>query len=106
MRKSRDQEIIDQIREDRERWKKSMEEQKNQTMNDQVVQPKHYERWAIEPITFIMLNKFEFWRGNVIKYVCRAGYKEGQDEVTDLLKAKRYIDMRLNELEGKPPNAV
>ena len=70
MRKSRDQEIIENIREDRERWKKSMDEQKNQTMNDQVVHPKHYERWAIEPVTFIMLNNdFEFWRGNVIKYV-------------------------------------
>ena len=41
-----------------------------------------------------------------MKYVVRAGYKEGVDEVTDLLKARRYIDMRLNQLEGKNPNAL
>jgi hypothetical protein len=66
---------------------------------DQVVKPEHYERWEIEPVTFIMLNNMDFWRGNVIKYVARAGFKD--DEIQDLEKAKRYIDMRINQLEGK-----
>lgn len=68
-------------------------------MSDQVVKPEHYERWEIEPITFIMLNNMDFWRGNVIKYVARAGFKD--DEIQDLEKAKRYIDMRINQLEGR-----
>ena len=83
-----------------------MEEQKNQAKGDQVVHPNHYEQWEIEPVTFIMTNDLEFWRGNVIKYVMRAGLKDGQSEVTDLEKAKRYIEMRINQLEGKPINAI
>jgi hypothetical protein len=34
--------------------------------------------------------------------VCRAGYKD--DEIKDLQKAKRYIEMRINELKGKEIN--
>ena len=77
---------------------------------DQVKNPSHYTRWAIEPIVYIMQNNFEFWRGNVVKYVSRAGSKiyDGQDatqsEITDLNKAIRYCEMRINQLEGKEPN--
>ena len=79
----------------------------NAVVTSIVNEPKHYARWAIEPITFIMRNGFEFWRGNIIKYASRAGYKlyEGMDEVqseiTDLEKVIRYSQMRINQLEGK-----
>jgi hypothetical protein len=72
-----------------------------------VNEPKHYARWAFEPITFVMLNGFEFWRGNIIKYTSRAGYKlyEGMDqvqsEITDLEKVIRCSQMRINQLKGK-----
>ena len=72
--------------------------------SDVIKNPPHYERWDIEPITFIMKNDMPFWMGNVIKYVARAGAKENTDDVTDLEKAKRYIDMRINQLEGREPN--
>ncbi len=74
---------------------------------DLVNKPAHYAKWVIEPITFIMRNGFEFWRGNVVKYVSRAGYKlyEGQDavqsEITDLKKVMRYAEMRINQLNGE-----
>ena len=74
---------------------------------DIVNEPKHYARWKIEPITYIMRNGFEFWRGNIIKYASRAGYKpyEGMSkakcEITDLEKVIRYAQMRINQLEGK-----
>ena len=77
------------------------------TSEDIVNEPEHYARWKIEPITYIMMNGFEFWRGNIIKYASRAGYKlyEGMDEVqseiTDLEKVIRYSQMRINQLEGK-----
>ena len=73
-------------------------------MSDTVVKPNHYTRWEIEPITFIMKNKMEFWRGNIVKYVARAGAKtydgmdEVQSEITDLRKAMRYAEMRINDL--------
>ena len=69
--------------------------------------PDHYARWLIEPITFIMRNGFEFWRGNIVKYACRAGYKtyDGMDavesEITDLKKVIRYAEMRINQLKGE-----
>lgn len=69
--------------------------------------PNHYARWLIEPITFIMRNGFEFWRGNIVKYACRAGYKlyDGMDavdsEITDLQKVIRYAEMRINQLKGE-----
>lgn len=75
--------------------------------NDIINRPKHYTRWVIEPITFIMRNKMEFWRGNIIKYAARAGEKEYdgmdkvQSEITDLEKVRRYAEMRINELKGE-----
>lgn len=77
-----------------------------------VQRPEHYTRWQIEPIVFIMENSMSFWRGNIIKYVMRAGFKEYQEqtpiqsEITDLKKAARYIEMRINILEGKKANDI
>ena len=85
--------------EDEERQKKAMEQ------SDVIQNPKHYEQYVIEPVSFIMKNGLPFWMGNVIKYIMRAGYKSNADEITDLRKAKRYIDMRINQLEGREPNA-
>ncbi len=72
--------------------------------SDVITNPKHYERYAIEPVSFIMNNELPFWMGNVIKYIMRAGFKSNPSEITDLNKAKRYIDMRINQLEGREPN--
>ena len=95
-------------------WRKLIVEQENFKENvmaehtaDIVNEPKHYARWKIEPITYIMQNGFEFWRGNIIKYASRAGYKpyegmsKAQCEITDLEKVIRYAEMRINQLEGK-----
>ena len=74
---------------------------------DIVNEPKHYARWAIEPITYIMRNGYEFWRGNIVKYASRAGYKmyEGktqvESEIIDLEKVIRYSQMRINQLNGE-----
>ena len=75
-----------------------------------VVKPAHYSRWEIEPITFTMVNGMEGWRSNVIKYSSRAGYKmydgmsQSESEIVDLKKAKRYCDMRINQILGLEPN--
>ena len=75
--------------------------------SDLVNEPKHYARWSIEPITYIMRNGFEFWRGNIVKYASRAGYKmyEGktqvESEIVDLEKVIRYAEMRINQLNGE-----
>ena len=60
------------------------------------IDPKHYNRHAIQPIDFIMKNKLSYCVGNVIKYVVRHKYKNGLE---DLLKARQYIDFLIKELE-------
>jgi len=71
-----------------------------------VHKPEHYARWQIEPITYTMINNFEFWRGNIVKYASRAGYKmyddmdEQESEITDLNKVIRYAEMRINQIKG------
>lgn len=79
---------------------------------DVVIKPEHYTRWTVEPIVFIMENDIEFWRGNIIKYTMRAGFKryDNQDqissEITDLRKVIRYSEMRINQLEGREANDI
>jgi hypothetical protein len=74
---------------------------------DDVDNPTHYTRWKIEPVTFVMRNGMEFWRGNIIKYASRAGFKaygdQGpiQSEINDLRKVIRYAEMRINQLNGE-----
>lgn len=80
---------------------------KHMDKDDIVQEPSHYTRWVIEPITFIMRNSFEFWRGNICKYASRAGFKAYPDktmlesEIIDLEKVIRYAEMRINELNGE-----
>ena len=72
-----------------------------------VTKPAHYTRWKIEPVEFLLKNDVPGHIFNIVKYVMRAGYKlypnqdAVQSEITDLKKAARYIEMRINLLEGK-----
>lgn len=92
--------MIDELFQDPADWAK-------QECDDIVVKPAHYEQYKVEPVTFVMENGMEFWRGNIIKYASRAGAKvyDGKDavtsEITDLRKVMRYAEMRINMLEGK-----
>ena len=63
--------------------------------------PAHYNTLPVEPIEFIMLNDMEFWRGNIIKYASRAGFKG--NEIDDLYKIIRYAQFRINQIEGRKP---
>jgi hypothetical protein len=79
---------------------------------DIIKEPDHYAQYRLQPVDFIMSNGLSFWAGNVIKYVSRAGSKlyanqdTVQSEITDIKKAIRYCEMRLNQLEGKNPSNV
>ena len=95
----------------RSEWNRLVKEDKafkdNSAEEDIINEPSHYARWPIEPITYIMRNGFEFWRGNIVKYASRAGFKlyEGktqvESEVIDLEKVVRYAQMRINQLNGE-----
>jgi hypothetical protein len=60
--------------------------------------PSHYNSGKIEVIDFIEDQDLNFSRGNALKYLCRAGKKEGSKEVEDLQKAAWYINREIERL--------
>ncbi len=58
--------------------------------------PSHYQNGSIQVWDFIADQNVDYFTGNVIKYICRAGKKEGESELDDLLKAKAYIEKKLD----------
>ena len=72
--------------------------------------PTYYSRGRLPVWDFIRQQELNFHRGNAIKYICRAGYKD--NEVEDLKKAIHYLE---NELQHatlhtsstiRPSNAI
>lgn len=57
-------------------------------MNDPVNNPKHYTSGKIEVIDFIDDQKLDFYDGQVIKYVARAGKKDPAKTLEDYKKAQ------------------
>lgn len=64
---------------------------------DEQLTPAYYKRWKMDPVTFCIINKIPFDVGNVIKYVMRFDEKNGRG---DLEKAKRYIDLIIEDRYG------
>ena len=60
--------------------------------------PKHYD-YKIQPISVIDEWGLDFRLGNAVKYIARAGKKDGVSELEDLKKAKHYIEMKIERLE-------
>lgn len=56
--------------------------------------PSYYKRGPVDVWDFIRQQGLNFHLGNVIKYVCRAGYKN--NDIEDLTKAIHYLS---NEIE-------
>ena len=71
----------------------------SETPMDNVVLPKHYSRFQIEPVRFIGENQLNFFQGNIIKYVLRYDAKNGLEDVR---KAGRYCRMFERYLMGDP----
>lgn len=64
--------------------------------------PPHYTRGQIEVWDFIADQGLDYFTGNVMKYICRAGFKG--ERLEDLRKAKAYID-KLIAIEEKKENS-
>jgi len=73
-------------------------------VDDAVTHPSHYTDGKIEVIDFIRDKKLDFCRGNVVKYICRAGKKSKKTELEDLKKAMQYCQFAIEELEGRDGN--
>lgn len=68
---------------------------------------KYYGEGTYEPIKVISAwsekNNWDgeqgFCYGNVLKYICRAGQKDGNSEAQDIQKCVDYLLLRLNKLK-------
>ena len=68
---------------------------------ENVDHPPHYTKGGIETIDFIEAKELNYYRGNVVKYVTRAGHKPNTPELEDLKKARFYLDREICRLENK-----
>lgn len=67
---------------------------------DVVNHPSHYTQY--EGLEIIDLcEQMPFNRGNVVKYVARAGFKDPATEIQDLEKAKFYIEREINRIKAR-----
>lgn len=67
-------------------------------MTDQVNHPTHYIFNGVEVID--LTEQLSFNRGNVVKYVTRAGRKGSKTESEDLEKARWYLDREINRVKN------
>lgn len=63
--------------------------------------PSHYEGNGIMPWDVIQAWGLDYWLGNVLKYVCRAGKKDIATRLDDLKKARNFINKAIELEEGK-----
>ena len=68
------------------------------TAKNQSYGPQYYKRGKIEVWDFIRDQQLNYHLGNVVKYVCRAGYKD--DPVKDLKKAIHYLENELTHVSN------
>lgn len=68
-------------------------------MSDNISNPAHYtEGRMYEPEDVIAEHDLNFYMGCVVKYISRAGRKEGSSRVEDLEKARQYAVFEQNRL--------
>ena len=60
--------------------------------------PSHYQRGRIQVWDFIVDQQLDFLAGNIIKYICRAGYKNQETEIDDWLKIRAYVNRKIEAL--------
>lgn len=59
----------------------------------------HYEQMPIMPFAIIDAFGLDFYGGNALKYLLRAGRKPGTDVVEELKKARHYLDEMITRAE-------
>jgi len=67
---------------------------------DLVNHPPHY-RLAPGVEVIALTEQLTFNRGNAVKYLARAGRKQGTSELEDLRKALWYVSREVARLEGQ-----
>ena len=68
---------------------------------EMVDHPDHYNKGGIEVIEFIEAWELNFSRGSAVKYICRAGIKDPENEIEDLKKAVWYIEREIGRIKNE-----
>lgn len=68
---------------------------------DVINHPDHYTDGKIEVIDFIEDKQLNFNRGNVVKYISRAGKKSTEKEIEDMEKALWYIKREITTMKRR-----
>ena len=71
--------------------------------DDVIEHPAHYTQ-GIECMDYIESHRLNYARGNIIKYVTRAGLKDASKEVEDLEKARWYLDREIERVKKAKKN--
>lgn len=71
------------------------------TKKDSVNHPAHYTQHPSGVECIDVTEWFNFNLGNAIKYVWRAGLKDGVGPLEDLEKARWYLDREINRLKNR-----
>jgi hypothetical protein len=71
----------------------------NETKKEAISNAPRYGGWAV--YDFIVDRQLGFALGNVVKYIARAGKKDGASTLDDLRKAKTYLDKHIETLEAQ-----
>lgn len=67
------------------------------------ISPSYYASLDPEPRRVIRKWRLGFNLGSAIKYIARAGKKDPSKHIEDLEKAKRYIEMEIEDLMEESP---
>lgn len=70
-------------------------------MGDSVKHPSHYaDGWSNGAEVWDITEHLNFNRGNVVKYVARAGRKDAAKELEDLEKAAEYLGREIAKVKA------
>lgn len=69
---------------------------------DTVTNPNHYTRLNPQPVQVSVNWNLNYLRATALKYLARAGNKEGVDEIEDLRKAISFIEREIKRIKGEP----
>ena len=69
-------------------------------MNKLVNHPDHYNKHPSGVECIDIVRHMNFNLGNVIKYLWRAGLKDGNADIQDLEKAKWYLEDEIKRIKG------
>ena len=60
----------------------------------------YYTRGGIEVADYILAKGLDFFMGSAVKYISRAGFKDGSSKIEDLKKARECLDIEIEYLEN------